>query len=174
MVGLTSPSDTKVMNAPAPPLIAPDSVRERLVDIMNNVFTLVVCLGLRKSVEKLAQARLRSTARLGFWKNTILARFLPRSLHEHHLQIVAEQPFAWFSAFRLSCQIAWLQQQNQSQVDSRDYISIIVAQTLKIDPGAMLHHVSILMIFDVAARLGRSPISIFVCPRPTLAIFKAC
>eukprot|EP00435_Cladocopium_sp_Y103_P037287 s20_g9.t2 len=31
-----------VMNAPAPPLIAPDSVRERLVDIMNNVFTLVV------------------------------------------------------------------------------------------------------------------------------------
>ena len=185
MVGLTSPSDTKVMNAPAPPLIAPDSVRERLVDIMNNVFTLVVCLGLRKSVEKLAQwpvdglqhaqARLRSTARLGFWKNTILARFLPRSLHEHHLQIVAEQPFAWFSAFRLSCQIAWLQQQNQSQVDSmRDYISIIVAQTLKIDPGAMLHHVSILMIFDVAARLGKSPISIFVCPRPTLGIFKAC
>ena len=55
MVGLTSPSDTKVMNAPAPPLIAPDSVRERLVDIMNNVFTLVVCLGLRKSMEKLAQ-----------------------------------------------------------------------------------------------------------------------
>ena len=34
MVGLTSPSDTKVMNAPAPPLIAPDSVRERLVDIV--------------------------------------------------------------------------------------------------------------------------------------------
>jgi len=31
-----------VMNAPAPPLIAPESVRERLVDIMNNVFTLVV------------------------------------------------------------------------------------------------------------------------------------
>jgi len=30
------------MNAPAPPLIAPESVRERLVDIMNNVFTLVV------------------------------------------------------------------------------------------------------------------------------------
>eukprot|EP00438_Fugacium_kawagutii_P004329 Skav220061 [mRNA] locus=scaffold1709:116943:126732:- [translate_table: standard] len=33
-----------IMNAPAPPLIAPDSVRERLVDIMNNIFCLAVCL----------------------------------------------------------------------------------------------------------------------------------
>ena len=40
-----SKARNEVMNPPAPPLIEPDSVSERLVDIMNNVFTLVVHLG---------------------------------------------------------------------------------------------------------------------------------
>lgn len=43
---------SKVMNAPAPPLIAPESVRERLVDIMNNVFTLVVWLDWLKALPR--------------------------------------------------------------------------------------------------------------------------
>ena len=83
---------SEVMNAPAPPLIAPDSVRERLVDIMNNVFTLVVWLGwskTRKTLKKNNQFKEQAE-----WFKVAAPRGIQLQIDTKSLQYICLLPFA--------------------------------------------------------------------------------